>query len=72
MTDRLVEYIIELNENPDALEKHNADPEAAAANFGLDEADINLIRNQDVEEIKRRCESSSVDTSGTMISFFNS
>ncbi|MGB0897597.1 MAG: hypothetical protein ACPGSN_00005 [Psychrobium sp.] len=71
MTDKLVEYIIELNESPEALEKHNADPETAAAEFGLDESDLDLIRNQDVEEIKKRCEASPTDTSGVMIGFFN-
>lgn len=72
MTDKLVEYMVELNENTDALERHNEDPEGAAADFGLDAADIELIVNQDVEEIKRRCESSPIDTSGTMILFFKS
>lgn len=70
MTDKLVEYIIELNENPEALEKHNADPEAAASEFDLDDADIEIIKNQDVEEINKRCDSSPLDTSGTMVGFF--
>jgi len=70
MTDKLVEYIIELNESPEALEKHNADPETAAAEFGLDDADIEIIKNQDVEEINKRCDASPLDTSGTMVGFF--
>jgi len=70
MTDKLVEYMVELNTNPDALKKHDADPIKAAADFGLEDKDIELIKNQDVEEIKKRCESSSIDTKGTMIGFF--
>lgn len=70
MTDKLVEYVIELNSNPSALEKHNADPECAAADFGLDKNDITLIKNEDAEEITKRCESSSTDTKGAMVGFF--
>jgi len=70
MTDKLVEYMVELNTNPEALQNHNADPIKAAADFGLDKNDVELIKNQDVAEIKRRCESSSIDTKGVMIGFF--
>ncbi|MDP2562302.1 hypothetical protein [Psychrobium sp. 1_MG-2023] len=70
MTDLLVEYVLELNSNPEALAAHEANPEQAARDFGLDEADIQLILDQDVAEIQKRCDSSPIDTKGTMIMFF--
>lgn len=70
MTDKLVEYMLELNANPEALEAHNVNAEDAARAFGLDESDIELIKSGDVEEIQRRCDSSSLDTSQAILGFF--
>lgn len=70
MTDLLVEYMVELNSNPEALAAHEANPEQAARDFGLDEEDIQLVVNQDVAEIQKRCDSSTTDTKGLMIMFF--
>jgi len=70
MTDKLVEYVIELNTNPEALKKHNENPERAAADFGLDKKDIAVISNQDTQEIKRRCESAPGDVKSKMVTFF--
>jgi len=70
MTDKLVEYVIELNTNPEALKKHNENPEIAAADFGLCETDVSIIANQDTEEVKKRCASSTKDVKNTMVCFF--
>jgi|GEM_PF-3130333 len=72
MTDTLVDYMLELNSNPEALAQHEANPEEAARAFGLDESDIQLIIDQDTAEIERRCDSSTTETKGLMISFFKS
>lgn len=71
MSDKLVEYMLELNSNPEALEAHNLDAESAARDFGLNEEDVSLIVAGDVEEIKKRCDSSPLDTSNAILGFFN-
>lgn len=53
-TDPLVEYMIKLNEDPQLLEQHNADPAAAARTFGLSDDDIQLIVSEDSEAIEKR------------------
>ena len=70
MTDKLVEYVVELNTNPDALAKHQANSEAAAKAFGLDEADVKLITDENVDAIKARCASCTDDPKHHVISFF--
>lgn len=70
MTDKLVEYVIELNSSPEALEKHNQDCEQAARDFGLDENDVQLMKEQNVNEIKKRCAACSEDTEKHIVSFF--
>ncbi len=72
MTDLLVEYMVELNSNPEALAAHEANPEQSARDFGLSEDDIQLLVDQNTDEIQKRCDSSSIDTKGTMIIFFKS
>jgi hypothetical protein len=54
MSDKLCEYLLDLNERPELLAKHNADPLGAARDYGLDEADIALIDDENYDEIKSR------------------
>jgi len=72
MTDKLVEYMVEINSNPEALAAHKAKPEQAAKDFGLSEEEVQLIAEQNVDQIQQRCDSSSIDTKGTMVIFFKS
>jgi len=70
MKDKLVEYVVELNTNPAALEKHHEDIEKAAKDFGLDESDVKLMTTQDADAIKKRCATCSSDTKNHFIMFF--
>lgn len=72
MTDKLVEYMVEVNKNPEALAKHKASPEAAAKEFGLEDCDVKLITDNNVDEIQKRCDSSPTDTKGLAILTYKS
>lgn len=72
MTDTLVKYMMELNTNPEALAKHEANPEQSARDFGLSEDDVKLIASQDVAAIQKRLDASPLDTKGTMVIGFKS
>ena len=70
MKDKLVEYVVELNTNPAALEKHHENIEKAAQDFGLEESDVKLMTTQDTGAIKERCASCSSDTKNHIVAFF--
>jgi len=70
MKDKLVEYVVELNTNPAALEKHHENIEKAAKDFGLDESDVKLMTTQDTDAIKERCASCESDTQNHIVAFF--
>lgn len=67
MSDKLVEYILEINANPELLEKHMANPEETAINYGLLPEDVALITSEDKEEIKKRLEAQNYDVKGMML-----
>ena len=72
MKDKLVEYVVELNTNPAALEKHHENIEKAAQEFGLDESDVKLMTTQNTSAIKERCAACESDTKHHIIMFFKS
>ena len=72
MKDKLVEYVVELNTNPAALEKHHENIEKAAQDFGLEESDVKLMTTQNVDAIKERCASCESDVKNHIVLFFNS
>lgn len=72
MNDKLVEYVIELNTNPAALEKHHENIEKAAKDFGLEKSDVQLMTTKNVDEIKTRCSACDSDTKEHLIFFFKS
>lgn len=67
MSDKLVEYILEINANPELLEKHMANPEETAIKYGLLPEDVALITSEDKEEIKKRLEAQNYDVKGMML-----
>ncbi|WP_150139033.1 hypothetical protein [Candidatus Enterovibrio escicola] len=67
MSDKLVEYILEINANPELLEKHMANPVESASDYGLPTEDVELIANDDKEAIKERLESQNHDVKGMML-----
>lgn len=72
MKDKLVEYVVELNSNPAALEKHHENIEKAAQEFGLEESDVKLMTTQDTDAIKERCSACTGDTKNHIVYFFKS
>jgi hypothetical protein len=70
MKDKLVEYVVELNTNPEALEKHQANSKTAAQEFGLEQEDVKLITDENVDEIKARCASCTDDPHHHVVTFF--
>jgi len=67
MTDKLVEYILEINANPKSLAAHVDNPEQSAINYGLSSEDVKLVANEDKEEIKKRFEASNKSVKGMML-----
>lgn len=67
MTDKLVDYILAINANPDMLEQHVKNPVESATLYGLDDSDITLIANDDKEAIKKRLEANNKDVKGMML-----
>ena len=59
MKDRLVDYMTEINKNPELMANHKADPKKAAEDFGLEAGDVKLITDQNSAEIEKRCVKSS-------------
>ena len=52
--DKLVECIMEMNSNPDMMARYHNNPVEAAQAFGLAEADVALIANDDQAAIQAR------------------
>ena len=55
MTDRLVDYVKAVNEDPDLQAKHDADPKGTAESFGVSPEDVQLILDKNHDEIRKRC-----------------
>lgn len=67
MTDRLVEYIIDTAENPELMAKHNANPKKAAEDYGLSPEDVKVVTDDNVDEMKRRCDAIGVKAKNTFL-----
>jgi len=55
MKDQLVDYMIEINKDPELMAKHKVDAKKAAEDFGLNADDIKLITDKNNQEIEKRC-----------------
>ena len=55
-TEKLLDYMIELNHNQDLLDKHNADPGGTAKAAGLSPGDVQMIAEGKYDDIKTRLE----------------
>ncbi len=65
--DKLVQYMIALNEHADLLAKHQQDPQAAAEAFGLDKHDIKLILDENDDKIIKRVEKAGIDSADVKV-----
>lgn len=55
MADTLCDYIGKVNNDADFAAKHNADPKANMAAFGLSDADQQVILDNNMDEMSKRC-----------------
>ena len=55
MQDKFFDYMMKLNTDSAMMAKHNADPQAAALEFGLGADDAALIAGGDSAAIRNRC-----------------
>lgn len=56
MTDRLIEFLIEVDKDAALKQRYFADPKGTAEAFGLAPADVEICVNNDVAAIKARAE----------------
>lgn len=56
MTDRLVEFVQELDTNPELLAKYKASPKEVAEAYGLEPKDIELLLSNDMDALEKRFE----------------
>ncbi|WP_100657024.1 hypothetical protein [Alteromonas flava] len=56
MTDRLVEFVTELDQNPKLQEQYKVSPRATAESFGVEEKDLDLLFGGDQAALKERLE----------------
>ncbi len=68
-TEKLLDYMIELNHNQDLLDKHNADPGGTAKAYGLSPGDVHMISKGQYDEIKARLEAHQVAKVEFIITF---
>ena len=54
MQQKIYDYMMKLNTDSSLLAKHNANPELAAREFGLPDADVALLASGDDNAIKDR------------------
>lgn len=55
MSDRLIEYMIQLDTDSNLLAQHTANPRQTASNFGVAPEDVELIVNGTQESLQKRC-----------------
>lgn len=56
MTDQLVAFVHELDQNPELQQKYKADPKGTMEAFGVSDKDIDLVFGDDTEALKNRLE----------------
>lgn len=56
MTDKLVDFVQELDQNPELQEKYQTDPKTVAEHYGLSAEDVELLLSNDIDAIEKRFE----------------
>lgn len=54
MTDKLVDFLGEVDKNDDLKQQYKADPKGIAESFGLDPADVDILVSNNVEVMQAR------------------
>lgn len=62
MTDLLVAFINELDQNPELQEKYKQNPRQVAESFDLPESDIELLLTNDKEAFQKRFEQEGINS----------
>jgi hypothetical protein len=58
MTDKLFDFVNELDKSPELQEKYEQDPQGTMTAFGVSDDDVKLISTGNMEEIKKRMDMS--------------
>lgn len=58
MTDKLVDFVNELDKSPELQEKYEQDPHGTMEAFGVEPEDLKLLANGNMDDIKKRLEMS--------------
>lgn len=61
MADSLVKFLISMDKDDELKKKYLADPEGTAKSFGLSKEDVQICAKNDLEAMKKRCESEGAD-----------
>ena len=56
MTDKLVEFVQELDQNPELQKKYQDDPKAVAEAHGVSAEDVDILLSNDMDAIEKRFE----------------
>jgi hypothetical protein len=56
MADKLVDFVQELDQNPELQEKYQSNPKAVAESYGLEAEDVDLLLSNDMDAIEKRFE----------------
>jgi hypothetical protein len=56
MTDKLVEFVQELDQNPELQEKYQANPKEVAESYGVAADDVELLLSNDMDALDKRFE----------------
>ncbi|NQY63663.1 MAG: hypothetical protein HRT38_07980 [Alteromonadaceae bacterium] len=67
MTDRLVDFIVELNKDPQLVENYKISPRQIAEDYGLDSDDVKMLEDNDQEAIMKRCDKKGVEIKGMIM-----
>ena len=54
MTDRLVDFVNALDQDPVLQDKYSKDPKATAEAFGVSSDDVSILLGDDSEALKKR------------------
>ena len=56
MTDQLVAFVQELDQNPELQQKYKDDPKGTMEAFGVSKEDLDIVFSGDTEALKNRLE----------------
>ena len=66
MTDKLTEFVNELDKNPELQERYKENPRQILESFGVAPNDIDLILGNDLSALKERLEMSGLKANVTI------